>query len=107
MEAPWGALPVSDAHTHFFSRPFFASLAQQRGVTVDALAELLNWRVPPEDAGQLAAQWVAELDRHGVDRAAIIASIPGDQTSVMTAAAQFPNRFYAYAMVDPTGGAAA
>jgi len=107
METPWGSLPVSDAHTHFFSRPFFAALAKQRGVSVEALGELLNWRIPADDAGHLAAEWIAELDRHGVDRAVLIASIPGDQASVVTAAAQFPNRFYSYAMVDPTAEGAA
>jgi predicted TIM-barrel fold metal-dependent hydrolase len=102
METPWGQLPVSDAHIHFFSRGFFSSLAQQRAVPMDALEALLNWRIPAEDPAQLAAEWAAELDRHGVNRAALIASIPGDQRSVIAAAARFPNRFYAYAMVNPT-----
>jgi predicted TIM-barrel fold metal-dependent hydrolase len=102
METPWGQLPISDAHVHFFSRPFFASLADQKKVDIASLANLLGWRIP-DDTAALATEWVAELDRHGVDRATIIASIPGDQDSVMAAASSFPNRFFAYAMVNPNG----
>ena len=103
METPWGRLPVSDAHTHFFSRRFFASLAQQRQVSVESLESLLNWRLPPEDPVELAREWSAELDRSGIDRSVLIASIPGDYDSVTAAVAAFPQRFYAYAMVNPTG----
>jgi predicted TIM-barrel fold metal-dependent hydrolase len=95
-------MPASDAHVHFFSRPFFAALARQRNVGVEALEGLLDWRIPADDPGLLAGEWIAELDRHGLDRAALIASIPGDEQSVMAAVSRFPNRFYAYAMVDPT-----
>jgi predicted TIM-barrel fold metal-dependent hydrolase len=41
------------------------------------------------------------MDRHGVARAAIISSIPGDEESVIKAVAAFPERFFAYAMVNP------
>ena len=37
METPWGALPVADAHIHFFSHPFFAALAEQKKVPVETL----------------------------------------------------------------------
>jgi hypothetical protein len=103
MDSPWGSIPISDAHVHFFSRPFFASLAEQKKVGIASLATLLDWHIP-DDTASLATEWTAELDRHGVDRAAIIASIPGDQDSVIGAASSFPNRFYAYAMVNPTAG---
>jgi predicted TIM-barrel fold metal-dependent hydrolase len=45
---------------------------------------------------------VQELDRRGVDKAALIASIPGDAGSVIATIRKFPQRFYGYAMVDPT-----
>ena len=32
IETPWGPLAVADAHVHFFSHWFFASLAEQKGV---------------------------------------------------------------------------
>ena len=78
ISTPWGLLPVADAHVHFFSHRFFASLAEQKGVAVDQLAPLLNWQLPAEDPRQLADAWVHELDRHGVAKAALIASVPGD-----------------------------
>ncbi|HXA64675.1 MAG TPA: amidohydrolase family protein [Bryobacteraceae bacterium] len=101
METPWGALAVSDAHVHFFSHRFFATLADQKNAPVDSLAPLLGWQLPSDDPEHLAAAWVQELDRNGVSRAALIASVPGDQESVITAVRAFPQRFYGYMMVNP------
>jgi predicted TIM-barrel fold metal-dependent hydrolase len=101
METPWGALSVADAHVHFFSRRFFAALAEQKQASVESIEPLLGWQLPREDPAELATRWVHELDRYGVDRAALIASIPGDQDSVITAVSAFPQRFYGYAMVNP------
>jgi len=101
METPWGALAVSDAHIHFFSHRFFATLAEQKKAPVDSLAPLLGWQLPAEDPKTLADTWVQELDRHGVSKAALIASVPGDQESVIAAVRAFPQRFYGYMMVNP------
>ena len=101
METPWGALEVSDAHVHFFSHRFFAALAEQKKASVDSLAPLLGWEVPGDDPQQLAGAWIHELDRQGVSRAALIASVPGDQESVIAAVRAFPQRFYGYMMVNP------
>jgi len=101
METPWGALAVSDAHVHFFSYRFFAALADQKKAPVDSLAPVLGWQLPSEDPKQLADTWVQELDRHGVSKAALIASVPGDQESVIAAVRAFPRRFYGYMMVNP------
>src|ERR1700726_1999721 len=101
MDTPWGPLPVSDSHIHFFSLRFFHALAQQRQISVESLEATLNWRIPAEDPAQLAVEWNAELDRHGLHRSVIIASVPNDHDSVVTAVARFPQRFYAYAMVNP------
>ncbi|HTA71117.1 MAG TPA: amidohydrolase family protein [Bryobacteraceae bacterium] len=101
METPWGALAVSDAHVHFFSYRFFAALAEQKKAPVDSLAPLLGWQLPSEDPEHLAAAWVQELDRQGVSKASLIASVPGDQESVIAAVRAFPQRFYGYMMVNP------
>jgi uncharacterized protein len=100
-ETPWGALAVSDAHVHFFSHRFFAALAGQKNAAVESLGPLLGWQLPSENSDQLAAAWVEELDRKGVSRAALIASVPGDHDSVIAAVRAFPQRFYGYVMVDP------
>jgi predicted TIM-barrel fold metal-dependent hydrolase len=102
METPWGALPVSDAHIHFFSHRFFSALAEQKKQPVAALAPVLGWQLPPEDPLELATTWTRELDRHGVSKAVLIASIPGDADSVIAAVKAFPERFRGYLMVNPT-----
>jgi uncharacterized protein len=108
MNTPWGSLEVADAHVHFFSQRFFAALAEQKQVDVAALAPLLDgWELPGEDPEQLAGAWVGHLDRHGVQKAALIASVPGDAGSVIAAVRKFPQRFYGYAMVNPTAPEAA
>jgi predicted TIM-barrel fold metal-dependent hydrolase len=106
IDTPWGLLPVADAHVHFFSRRFFASLAEQKSVAVDQLAPLLNWQLPAEDPRQLADAWAHQLDRHGVAKASLIASVPGDGESVIAAVGRHPERFYGYMMVNPTAPAA-
>jgi hypothetical protein len=61
----------------------------------------LGWDAPGP-AAALADRWAAELDRHGVSRAALIASVPGDAGSVAAAVARHPARFVGFFMVDPT-----
>lgn len=92
---------ICDAHVHFFSPTFFRTLAAQRQVAVaDALAHL-GWD-DPESPEALGDRWVTELDTHRVARAALIASIPGDEDSVAVAAARHPSRLVGYFMLDPT-----
>jgi uncharacterized protein len=96
--------PVNDAHCHFFSSTFFATLARQRGdaePSAETVTAELGWEAPGEPE-RLADRWVAELDRAGVSRAALIASVPGDEGSVSAAVARHPSRFVGFFMVDPT-----
>lgn len=86
---------LNDAHCHFFSTPFFASLGG------DAALARLGWD-PPGSAGELADRWVAALNRGRVSRAALIASVPGDAASVAAAVQRHPDRFVGFFMVDPT-----
>jgi predicted TIM-barrel fold metal-dependent hydrolase len=86
---------INDAHCHFFSTPFFAPLGGE-----GAIAKL-GWDAPGS-AEALAERWVAELDRHQVSRAALIASVPGDAASVSAAVSLHRNRFVGFFMVDPT-----
>src|SRR5258708_36408258 len=79
---------INDAHCHFFSSRFLELLAPDTG-GADEIAVRLQW----EAAGtptELADRWIVELDRHGVARAALIASIPGDAVSVAEAVARPP-----------------
>ena len=94
---------LNDAHCHFFSTAFFTALARQRGATTSAqdLYQELHWDDPgtPET---LADRWARELDANDVGRAALIASVPGDEASVATAIARHPSRLVGFFMLDPS-----
>ena len=97
---------IDDAHCHFFSRRFFETLARDvpdlgPGDPAVAATTALGWEAPGAPA-ELADCWVAELDRHGVSRAALMASVPGDEQSVAEAAARHPRRLVGWFMLDPT-----
>lgn len=104
-------MTLCDSHCHFFSSRFFEVLAREKGISSasDESAEvvkLLGWE-PPGFAEELAERWVKELDGHGLDRAALIASVPGDEESVATAVARNPERFVGFFMLNPTSEGAA
>ena len=82
---------INDCHVHFFSPGFFQALG----------AQVPEWDAPVSPEA-LADRWVAELDRHAVARAALIASVPGDESSVAAAVARHPSRFVGFFMLDPT-----
>lgn len=118
---------INDVHCHFFSQRFFETLAAQRGTRdgeergpqrrpgnrvgkerpsastepPEQIAAELGWD-DPGSPDQLADRWVQELDRHRVARAALIASVPGDEDSVATAVARHRSRFVGFFMLDPT-----
>src|SRR5687768_1664830 len=114
-------MTLHDSHCHFFSTDLFAALARQRlgpqrppppGSLREAMEEdvsrqmaievcdELGWEVPGS-AWTLADRWARELDTHGVSRAALIASVPSDETSVAAAVQRHPSRFVGFFMLDP------
>lgn len=101
---------MNDSHCHFFSEQFFIALGRQYPPGSERSASdvvaTLGWDPPgrPED---LADRWISELDRAGVRRAALIASIPGDEASVAQAVARHPSRIVGFFMLDPTAPDAA
>lgn len=101
MQTPWGDFPVLDAHVHFFSRRFFEALGAQAGRTAAQVATAAGWDLPPEDPAELAQTWAAAMDTHGVARAALISSVPGDEASVAAAVAARPDRFFGFFMLNP------
>jgi hypothetical protein len=101
METPWGDLSIADAHIHFFSERFFSELAEQKKVSLEALEALLGWQLTGADSETLADAWIQQFDGHGIQRAALIASVPSDHESVMAAVRKFPQRLYGYMMVNP------
>jgi uncharacterized protein len=99
-------MPFNDAHCHFFSSNFFANLGRgvkegDRALSERQVLDKLGWDTPgrPE---QLADRWIEEMDRHQLQRVALIASVPGDAQSVAVAVARHRERFVGFFMVDPT-----
>jgi uncharacterized protein len=97
---------VCDVHCHFFSSRFLEILAKDRrdippGDHAAVVSTLLGWE-PPGEPDVLADRWVAELDKHQVSRAALIASVPGDEESVASAIAKHPSRLVGFFMLNPS-----
>jgi uncharacterized protein len=98
---------ICDVHCHFFSSRFLEILVASNRQNLPAdehakvIAGMLGWE-PPSTPQELADRWVRELDLHGVSRAALIASVPGDEDSVSVAVAKHPSRFVGFFMFDPT-----
>jgi uncharacterized protein len=92
---------LNDAHCHFFSSRFLELLAPDAG-GADRIAARLQWD-PPGTPTELGDRWIAELDRQGVQRAALISSVPGDAVSVAEAVAHHPHRFVGFFMHNPLG----
>ena len=108
-------LRVCDAHCHFFSSRFldiliqsappgsFAATTFGASPAADrsaAVAAHLGWE-DPGAVEALADRWIAELDRHDIARAGLIASIPGDEQSVAAAVRRHPSRFVGFFMFNP------
>ena len=95
---------ICDAHVHFFSPGFFDGLGVQMGLPaegrIDAVVARAEWQ-HPESVDTLADRWIAEFDKHGVARAALIASLPGDEMSVAAAVGRHPSRFVGFFMLNP------
>jgi len=92
-------MALHDAHCHFFSARFFETIGLERqrehAPDAGAVAAELGWDAPG-DAGALTDRWIAELDRNRVARAALMASVPGDEDSVAAAVARYPDRLVGY-----------
>jgi len=98
-------MAICDAHCHFFSARFFELLTKDLtdlpvAGRATAVCERLQWE-DPGTSEALAARWVQEMDRAGVARAVMIASIPGDEDSVATAVQLHPTRLVGFFMFNP------
>ena len=100
---------VADAHIHFFSHRFLRLLAGQADIDpdIELPKRLPEWDLPPADPVDLAALWIDELDKWQVSHAALIASAPGDESSVAAAVRMGEGRFVGYFMLNPIASGAA
>lgn len=105
---PFGDIEVWDAHVHFFSRRFFATLISQSPVLSQAaeplarVGEMTGWTMPSDDPTDLASSWQTELDKHHLTGAMMMASVPNDEASIAAAVAAFPARIVGGFFLDPT-----
>lgn len=108
MQTPFGEVPVIDAHAHFFSHRFFATLAGELSASPSEaelypmLRKKIPWEFPEADPVGLGERWVAEMNRHGISQMVSIASVPGDEESVAVAAQAYPDRIIPYFLLNPT-----
>jgi predicted TIM-barrel fold metal-dependent hydrolase len=91
---------LNDSHCHFLSARFFQALGAEKygaqaAASAEQVAHELGWD-PPGTPDALASRWIAELDRHHVSKAALIASVAGDEESVSMAVARHPTRFVGF-----------
>lgn len=108
MAVDSGSIRVADAHVHFFSHQFLGLMAAQAGFdpATELQKRLPDWDLPPVEPEALADLWIDELDRCQVDYAALIASIPGDESSVAAAVRRAPTRFVGFFMFNPIAAGA-
>ncbi len=101
-------MQIQDAHTHFFSRPFFTALASLSPHKTDPealvhdVATRAGLELPPDDVTLLRDRWLAQMDRHDVARMVSFASVPQEAEAVSAAARASGGRLIPYTLVNPT-----
>lgn len=107
------AMQIHDAHTHFFSRAFFETLAkvsprdEAPDVLIDEVVGKAGLELPSADTAEHTRRWLAEMDRAGVQRMVTFASLPPEAPVVAEAARQSGGRLVPYTVVDPSQDGAA
>ena len=96
-----------DAHTHFFSRAFFETLAaasSQPGTVHErllAVAARAGLELPSADPTVHLRRWLDALEEHGIDHAVTFASVPEEADVVAQAVDNSGGRLSGYALVNP------
>ena len=105
-------MTLQDAHTHFFSRPFFETLAKLSPLegTPETLLAGVSARtgleLPGDDIAAHRDRWLAEMDAAGVERMVTFASLPPEAEAVAEAARTSSGRLLGYTLVNPAEDAA-
>ncbi len=104
---------IVDAHTHFFSRPFFetmAAMSPHAGSVDEKLASVAartGMELPSADVAAHLARWVQAFDEAGVDHAVSFASLPEEAATVAEAVRLAEGRLTGYGLVNPGAEGAA
>jgi predicted TIM-barrel fold metal-dependent hydrolase len=100
-------MQLCDSHVHFFSHDFFAAMVRQKDAHADVdrvladLAARTGIALPEREVGKHLQLWLAELDRHGVQRAVVFASLPEEVTAVAEALSLAKSRLTGFFMINP------
>lgn len=98
---------IFDAHTHLFGRWYYAALWKQKHGSEPGDQDLFcmlkhaGLVLPPTDPAEHAAMIVNQMRGHGVDRAVLFTSLPGEQFAVAAACRASSGRLIGYTMVNP------
>jgi len=98
---------IEDAHTHFFSRPFFNAMAamsprkDEGPRLVEEVAAKAGLQLPHESVEGHRDRWLAEMDKAGVARMVTFASLPPEAEAVSAAARASRGRLVPYTLVNP------
>ncbi len=94
---------IIDGHVHIFSRRFYQFWADEARVSIEQAADKTGAEIPAtDDTVALGDRWVAELDKHGVDRAVVFSSVIGDGGAIGQIVAKHPTRFSGFFFLNPT-----
>ncbi|MHC5211618.1 MAG: amidohydrolase family protein [Planctomycetota bacterium] len=105
-------MQIQDAHTHFFSRPFFDALAKlspqpgDKAALVEEVAGKAGLSLPDPVVAHHAQRWLAGMANHGVERMVTFASLPVEAEAVAEAARASEGRLVGYTLVNPAEPAA-
>jgi predicted TIM-barrel fold metal-dependent hydrolase len=101
-------MTIQDAHTHFFSRPFFETLAtlsprqEDNESLLTEVADATGIEIPSADVDAHTDRWLEQMGTHGVERMVTFASLPTEAEAVAQAARRARGRLLPYTLVDPT-----
>lgn len=101
-------MTIQDAHTHFFSRVFFQTLANlspkdgEPDELLQQLTESTGMDIPDHDIPSHRQRWIQEMDTAGIHRAVTFASVPPEAEAVAEATSHEDGRLVGYTVVDPT-----
>ena len=100
-------IAIRDAHTHFFSRVFFATLARQSapdrlpGEVAAEAARRAGVELPPEDPALLQERWIEAMDRAGIESMVTFASVPEEADVVAEACRNSGGRLRGLVALNP------
>lgn len=100
-------MKIVDFHTHFFSFPYFETLAAQSPLQGDASKKLsdaskkVGFEIPSRDVAEHTARWLGELERNRVEHVCAFASVPEEIPAVCQAASISNGLISAFALVNP------